>query len=282
MILEGATKSNNLIQKLKQGADRTDLVTPVAKKLGIEESEASQFLERVILNDAPYPRSAINKVNYYLIHTHGPNLSQSEVSSIHKTILDEIERAMRGDALGTNWPSFLIHPATRPRDYEARLASKRLTKQNFDSVASEFTKPARPYLRNLVSMGGGAITELVRKIQDGGGSEEMILEARNLMANARYYRKEKEILNSDLSENILSDLRIRLTTYGLSSSGRFPNGQRPALQIWGDLLTTFTDNPANIDLDNYFGQDPMLLLGEACTLSDQCNFGWGKANQNAD
>ena len=73
----------------------------------------------------------------------------------------------------------------------------------------------------------------------------------------------------------LEDLKERVLIHANSRRSLHRTSATPAVLIWNDLLPLFSQHAANIDPDRVLAQDPMLILGELCDLSDECVFDWG-------
>ena len=278
LILEGAPKSKDLINELRPGGNHSELIPKVASSLNITTGEAEAFLRKVVLNGSPPPRDCITACNRELIHVHAPNLTKPEIDSVYQTLLDDIERAMRAEPLGPRWPDFIVHPERRSTEVTERLEAKTLSREHLKIKLSPINGVPKLTLRRLVLPGNSPICALHRKMLDGGADDDIISNARNLQANVRYYWFEQQAQGRRIDASLLEDTHLRIQTH-VSAKTAIHNGQtRPANHIWADLLNIFEDRATSIDRGSIFNQDPMLLLGEACDLSDQCKFGWGRVN----
>ena len=278
LILEGAHKTNDVIQEFLPGGDRSGLEPRVAESLGIELSDAARFLARVVLNAPPAPREYVSAANRDLIHSHAQHLTGAAVRHLHRELLQEIERAMRCDRLGAFWPRAISHPATRSDVAELRLASKTLTADRLRAILRPLSPEPRPVLRRMVETGSRAFSSLERKMVDGGATPAVIEQARLLAADARYHRFSREAQTIEPDTAKREDLHRRIEVHATAKGALHGQASRPAVGIWDDLLQTFESHAESIDQHNLVERDPMLLLGEACGLSDECRFGWGLSN----
>ena len=277
LILEGAPKSTDLIMRLKSGEDHSELVPRVAEALDISEIAAGTFLDRVVLNGAPPPRHSIAAQNRDLIHSQAPHLTWPEVEALHERLLGEIDRAMRADRIGPLWPRSIAHPSRRSSKIVARTIAKTLSQESLRSILEPSMGIPRPVLRRLVEPGGGPVTPLHRKLMIGGAGTTIIHQARNLQANARREHLTRAAQGKPVDSPMLDDLHQRIETHATARAGVHADLQKPAPRIWADLVELFDSRAASIDQGGILRRDPMLLLGEACDLSDRCVFGWGEA-----
>ena len=277
LVLEGAPKSTDLIMHLRNGEDRSELVPRVASALQISEDNAETFLDRVVLNAAPAPRDSIAAQNRDLIHSQAPNLTWPEVAGLRERLLGEIERAMRADRIGPLWPRSIVRPSRRSAEAVARLEAKTLSGDLLRSILSSSIGTPQPVLRRLVEPGGGPLTPLHRKLMFGGAGATIIDQARNLQANARREHLIRSAQGKRVDSAHLDDLHQRIETHATARVEIHANLEKPAPRIWADLVELFDSRVASIDRGGILQRDPMLLLGEACDLSDGCVFGWGEA-----
>ena len=276
LVLEGAPRSTDLIMRLRNGEDRRELVPRVASALEINENAAEIFLDRVVLNGAPPPRDSIAAQNRDLIHSQAPHLTRPEVEGLHERLLGEIERAMRADRIGPLWPRSIVRPSRRSDEVLARIKAKTLSRDLLRSILESSIGMPRPVLRRLVEPGGGPLTPLRRKLMFGGAGATIIDQARNLQANARSEHLTRSAQGKRVDSSLLDDLHQRIETHAAARVGIHADLQKPAPQIWADLVELFDSRATSIDRAGILRRDPMLLLGEACDLSDRCIFGWGE------
>lgn len=281
LILEGAAKGRDPITELKSEGDRSALVPQVAESLGIHEVQAEAFLKRVVLNAPPPPRDYIASRNRDLIHSQAPHLTKPEVDSVHMRLIHEIERAMRAERIGALWPRAIAHPERRSPEIVERLAAKTLSSDLLRTLLGSIGRSPRPILRRVVESGSTVLSPLHRKLLEGGATSEIISDARSLQANAHHERYVRESQGRVVASELLEDLHQRIETHVNARVAIHEGQARPAVLIWGDILNIFESRAASIDQNSLLRGDPMLLTGEACNLSDQCRFGWGRATSAA-
>lgn len=281
LILEGAPKSGDPIMKLLPGDERGALVPPVAEALLIPEEAARVFISKVTLNAAPAPRGFIAAQNRDLIHDQAPHLTRSEVRSVHACLLTEIEAAMRAERMGSLWPRCVTRPSRRSGEMEERLQAKTLSADQLRAILKPAPSASRAVLERLVETGGPVLTPLRRKMLRGGAGPEIIAQARNLRANARREHLTRAAQGRPLDPALLEDLHQRLETHAVARIGVHASKPKPAPLIWADLVNLLDTKAGSIDHGRLLRQDPMLLLGETCELSDQCCFGWGEEDRDS-
>ena len=278
LLLEGAVRTHDPIQALYPGQDRSCLVSIVMTRLRAPQGLAEDFLRRVTLNASMHHRSAIHATNARLLHDLAPSLTQPALEALHTSFLTEIEKAMRCEPCGPLWPRSVVHPRTRSTATADRLRLKTLDAVRLSTIAQPLSGAARPLLTRFVEPGSQASSPLTQKLLSGGAPPTIIERARNLQANARHQRFVRASLSLDGQADVLTDLRERLLTYADTANALRESSTRPAIRIWNDLLDKFDLNAVHIDRHNLVHADPMLLMGEACILSDECAFHWGTAS----
>ena len=278
LLLEGAVKTHDPIQALYPGQDRGPLVPTVMSKFRTSRAASEDFLRCVTLNDSVPHRSAIHATNSRLIHELAPSLIQPELEALHTSFLSEIEKAMRCEPFGPWWPRSIVHPTQRSASATDRLRLKTLDPERLATIAAPLSRGARPLLERFVTPSSRILSPLAQKLLAGGAPQSIVDEARNLQANARHQRFIRESLNLKDQSLVLSDLHVRLLTHARTAAVTQHSTPSPAIGVWRDLLHAFHSNATQIDRHNLVRADPMLLMGEACILSDECAFDWGTAS----
>jgi len=281
LILEGACGKNDPIQYLKYGNDHGEikLVSDVSKGLVISNEEAHQFLSCVTLGKPPPPRQNIRAANILLMNYQNRMLSHAQIEPLYESLIGVIERAMRADPLGVEWPSYVAKSLTS-MDASKKLEAKRLSKDYLKQIIQPLLSPPRQLLKRITDTTSDSISLLERKLMVGGATPEIINTARTLMANAQVciYNLKAQSIFSD--EAVFDDLDIRLQSYATAKKALHKSSKYPAIDTWDSLLTEFTNNPVVIDPDRVMHADPMLLLGQVCALADLCKLDWGVADAN--
>ena len=282
LALEGAIQTKNVIHKLRPDQDRSELVPLVVEKFGTSRESAEDFLQRVILNESVPPRAVISATNMRLLHECAPQLTQPALQALHRALLEAIENAMRSERMGVLWPRSIAHPMRRSTRMEERLRVKTINAQRLPQIAELLHGAGRPLLKRLVEKGSGPLTPLTQKLVVGGAPREIIDEARNLKANAEYQRFLRATQNLAIDEALTTDLHERIRIHAQTAAAMHQSSPQPAIEMWAYLLQTFGTQATTIDPNNVVGADFMLLMGEGCILSDQCDFNWGETTDVAE
>ena len=281
LVLEGAVKTSDKITALRPHQDRSELVPLVMAKLNASRESAEDFLRRVTLNESAPHRTAVHATNARLLHEHAPSLTYPEVEDLHSSLLDEIERAMRCEPLGDHWPRSVVDPERHSTEAEERLRAKTLDGRRLAGIAEVLTRAERPLLRRFVESGSRPVSSLTQKLVVGGARPDLIQLARNMQANAHYQRFVRASQDLSVSDDVLIDLHERLLAYAHTAAAVYESSARPAIEMWAYLLEKYDSHGRSIDRNNLVQGDSMLLMGESCILSDQCEFNWGGASDAA-
>lgn len=282
LLLEGATKPGDLIENLRSDGNRNDpgLVSAVADKLEIGEKDAISFLDRVVLHKPPPLRLNIKDSNLRLIHEQNSSLTHPEVLAIYEKLISEIERAMRADSLGPEWPGYVLHPSNRPSGFSERLAAKRITRARLKGLVAPLTSRPKHLLQRVTDSTTTSISELERKLVTGGATDRIIERARMLHSNAQAHLFTFQAGTLYPVHDLVEDLNQRLETHVVAKIALYQSSLRPAIDIWDSLLNEFTTNASVIDPNSVMNADPMLLIGHICELADMCVVDWGMAREN--
>lgn len=275
--LEGPLKRSDPIEKLRTDEGRSDgnLVEQVGAKCKLSSERAADFLSRVrLLADQP-SRADIVSRNLRHLGLQAPHLSHRQLEAIHYAVVAKIESAMAGEGLGDAWPIAIVTPERVTNPIRARVDAKRLTRHILASAVAPISSAPKPLLRRLVGGELGQATVLEEKLSIGGATDGIIESAKSLRANAAI--REVELASSELvpQDDVLEDVRHRLEIRVEALRARYEQDDRPAVRIWLELIGLLSGQAAAIDGHGIFSQDPDLLLGEICQMSDLCITGWG-------
>jgi hypothetical protein len=280
LILEGALKPNDTIENLKSDGDHNNpiLISSVAKGLSITVEESTSFLNHVLLLSPPVSRQNIKDSNLRLLHEQNPSLNHNDITEIYNQLVAEIERAMRAEPLGFEWPQYVIHPDKAIPEMVKKVEAKRLTQTHLQKIVASLTLPPTRLLKRITGSDTTSISLLERKLIQGGATDEIIENARYLRSNAEYRLFDYQSRSLFSSKDLLDDLNIRLQTYINAKKALYLTSPRPAIETWNSLLTEFSDHASVIDPNGIMNADPMLLLGGVCELANACVVDWGTSN----
>ncbi|AFY80330.1 dsDNA nuclease domain-containing protein [Oscillatoria acuminata] len=274
--IEGTIKPDDLLMDLTSLNNiSNELVEKVSKNLDIQKDECKNFLKFVTVRAELPPRESIISQNIMLMGDIFKNTPVHQLKSLEEKLTDEIFRAMSCERL----PNYLYHYIAKLQDAEeevkSRIKAKRLTASNISDIIGLDISSNSPILLQLFTdLNAPKRTKLEEKLLVAGASERIIKSAKTLRANASIH--EAEILSSTLMETkVLVDVQLRLEILTDSIVEKLSNLDEPAKTIWCELLDELIKKASFIDPNQIYKQDPYLLLGAACGLSDECRIDWG-------
>lgn len=276
LFIEGSISANDSLKALTHSKDISDaLVEKVSQKLDIEDSESRAFLKAVTVHPNQPPRSHITSHNIYLMGKVSASTSTCEIKSLEQKLTDEILRAMSCDRLDNVLYHYIAKIEGLEDGIRARVDAKRLTANNITDIIGSLITGDYPLLLRIIDLNAPTPTKLEKKLIAGGATERIIKNAKELRANASI--REAEILSSGffMEEEKFVDVQVRLETLANSVVERFEDLDKPAKTIWLELRKEITQTVSSVDPNRIYKQDPYLLLGATCGLSDECRIDWG-------
>jgi hypothetical protein len=254
-----------------------DLVSAVEKDLKIDESECRALLARLRLIPSHPGREFIQAQNLRMLGSQARHLPAATIEDIYDRILALIFTAMQARLLPKNWKSTYMERGMLRGSARERFAQKRLGRDSFASIIAPIVTPPQPLLKRIINTREQRPTVLEQKLIVGGASSSIIEHAKLLRANAS--ERELEILSSQMyDDRVLEDVQRRLLIRVDGLVNQYGTGTAPAATIWNQLLQLLAQQRDVIDSRGAFAKDPDLLLGQVCSLSDQCKSGWGFAD----
>ena len=277
LFLEGSISAKDDLNVLTESKrDLSDeLVQKVSQKLEIKNSEFRTFLEAVTVYANHPPRANITSHNICLIGEVSASTSAGEIKSLEQKLTDEILRAMSGDRLDNLLYNYIAKVENVEDEIRARVDAKRLTAKNITDILGSLTTGDYPLLLRITDLNAPTPTNLEKKLIAAGATERIIIDAKNLRANASI--REFQILASGFldREDKITDVQIRIQTLTNSIVENHDELEKPAKMIWRAVLDELTQKKESVDPNLIYKQDPYLLLGAACGLSDECRIDWG-------
>jgi len=277
LFIEGAISARDNLNSLT--LPKTDIsdeiIQKISQKLEIEDSECKTFIGAVTVHPNQPPRANITSHNIHLIGQISASTSTREIESLEKKLTDEILRAMSCDRLD----SLLYHYIAKVEELEdetkARIDAKRLTSINIADILGSLASGDYPLLLRITDLHEPSPTNLEKKLIAGGATERIIIDAKTLRANASI--REAEILSSGFlnQEDRITDVQIRIQTLTNSIVEEHDESEKPAKIIWRMVLDELTQKKDSVDPHRIYKQDPYLLLGAVCGISDECRIDWG-------
>ena len=257
----------------------TSLIGTVANKLKISELECENFLSVVTVHLNQIDRNAITTHNLRLMDQVSGNTSAREIECLEQKLTDEILRAMSNDRLEHLLYEYIAQANVIDGEGENKIKAKRLTNKSIKDIIGSLLSGEYPLLKRFADIKNNDVpedpTKLELKLIAGGASDRIIKEAKQLRANASC--REYEILASGFEheQNQITDVQIRIQTLTNSIVEYHEDSPKPAKIIWKEVLEELIKNKGDIDPNRIYKQDPLLLLGAACGLSDECRIDWG-------
>lgn len=275
LFIEGSISANDSLKALTHSKDISDaLVEKVSQKLDIEDSESRAFLKAVTVHPNQPSRLHITSHNIYLMGQVSASTSTCEINSLEEKLTDEILRAMSCDRLDNLLYHYIAKVEGLEDGIRARVDAKRLTANNITDIIGSLISGDYPLLLRITDLNAPTPTKLEKKLIAGGATERIIKNAKELRANASI--REAEILSSGFfMEEKFVDVQVRLETLANSVVERFEDVDKPAKTIWLELRKEITQTVSSVDPNRIYKQDPFLLLGATCGLSDECRIDWG-------
>ncbi|MGK7904151.1 MAG: dsDNA nuclease domain-containing protein [Hormoscilla sp.] len=251
------------------------IIQRISSKLSVKESECKTFIERVTIHPNQPPRAYIKSRNVHLMGQVSESTTVSEIETLEGKLTDEIMRAMSCDRLDQILYRYLSNADNFEYDIQSKINSKRLTANSIVNIIGSLVSGSYPLLLRVIDLNAPTPTKLEKKLMAGGASDRIIEDAKGLRANASI--REAEILSSGffMEEEKIVDVQVRIQTLANSVVEQFEDSNKPAKAIWRELRKEITDTVSSVDPNRIYKQDPYLLLGAACGLSDECRIDWG-------
>lgn len=277
LFIEGAIASRDDLNALTHSKIdiSENLVQKISQKLDIEDSSCKAFLEFVTVHPNQPPRANITSRNVYLMGQVSASTSIREVESLEEKLTDEILRAMSCDRLDSLLYHYIAKIEEPEDEIRAKVDAKRLTAVDIVDILGSLTSGDYPLLLRVTDLNEPSPTNLEKKLIAGGATERIIKDAKNLRANASI--REAEILASGFlnQEDKITDVQIRIQTLTNSIVEEHDESDKPAKIIWRTVLNELTTKKESVDPHRVYKQDPYLLLGAVCGISDECRIDWG-------
>jgi hypothetical protein len=154
------------------------------------------------------------------------------------------------------------------------IRAKRLTKEILLEIMGGVVEGSYPLLERITDIKRGNPTNLEAKLITGGADEYIINNAKTLRANASSRIAQISSMSLFGEEKQIEDVGVRLETLSNSVIQSHLDDDSPARRSWDEILIRLEDNPVYVDPNKIFLQDPYLLLGYVCELTDMCNIMW--------
>lgn len=271
--LEGAIATGDGLACFVGGEcnDRS-VVDRVTDRLGLSAEQAARLIPRLRVTPES-PRSAIDAMNIRRLGTCMADKTHQAVEEAYERTLSLIQRAMEAELLGDDWALRIVEP-----DERGPATGKRIDRTMLDWLTQEMTAGSTPLLSRLLTTDQWPASQLEEKLLAGGATAEVIADAIQVRAMADRYILEREAASIWADTELIQDLDIRLTLLARASVARHADDASPANGAWSHMHERLSVEAAIHDPRGLLGRDPILLLGRACSLSDQCDFDWRATN----
>lgn len=277
LFLEGNLSAKNELKVLINSNSKIpdSLLKKVAEELKIDASQCEAFLKVVTIHPGQTSRADITAHNIRLIGQISSQTSAQEIETLEQRLTDEILNAMSCSRLENILYQYILQASTVEETDKAKVYSKRLTAKNITAILGSFSLDPYPLLSRITDLNTPLPSNLEKKLLAGGATDRIINDAKNLRANASI--RELEILASGflIEDRKIIDVQIRLETLTNSIVEDYEDSEKPAKTIWREVLDELTKKKDSVDPNRVYKQDPYLLLGAICGISDECRIDWG-------
>ncbi|MFC1944617.1 dsDNA nuclease domain-containing protein [Chloroflexota bacterium] len=279
ICLEGPVKARNEINLLTGKEDeKLGLHERICQRLDIMPDECEEFLSRVLLRANEPTRDSILARNLRYLGMHAPGVNYDRLTEIHQAVIQRILASMQSQLIGEGWPLAVLGGEGINASARKVVENKRLTIDTLSPLFGKLMLPQQPLLQELVDHTKRVPTIMEEKLTAGGATPEIISDAETLRANSTAWMLTRAAasLQEDTSET--KDLQIRLKTLAHAQVASYTTERCPAIGAWNELLTVLMSQAAKIDVMGLFNQDPFMLMGEICNMTEDCIVEWGRAD----
>jgi hypothetical protein len=274
--LEGAvdTKDEEIKRLMLGGDGATDeMCERCARRLNLASQTARELLARVTVRPNQPARDLIAASNRDGLRLYAGHLTAGEISALYDEAIELIKRAMEADLLAGAWPHAILEPETAEEAAALRAQAKRIDHQLLEPILSRLEGGTQPLLAAVTDPDRLRATALELKLDAAGAPAGLVERAKQFRAQAAIRVAEVRGRSLFDVDAILDDLHLRLQNVA-DSVAEATATDPPAAVVWSELEQRLSASPASYDPHSVLSQDHLLLLGEVCQLSDECNFQW--------
>jgi hypothetical protein len=247
------------------------IVERIQSRLDLTAEEAEGFVPRLRVQPES-PQSAIDAMNIRRLGACMQNGRHGDIEAAYRDALTLIQMGMEATLLGPDWALEVTEPADEQT--RIRVLSKLIDRGRLSTLAGHLTAHPAPLLTRLLVADRWPATQLEEKLLAGGALTEVISNALQMRAMADHWAAEKQAAALWPDDDVTTDLDLRLRFLATAAVARHSAEASPANGAWADVHDRLTTEPVNHDPRQVFAQDPVLLMGRVCSLSDQCAFEW--------
>lgn len=277
LYLEGAISKNDDLNKLviSEKEITEELILNVSTALELSVEDTRDLLDRLTVHPNMPHRDNISATNIRILGRAAPTTPHGELEAVYSKCIDKIFRAMEGDPLGPRITELFLPSDDNPEYISTDIQAKRLTKESLLEFLGGVVEGTYPLLRRITDIQKDKPTNLEAKLIAGGADVNVITDAKNLRANASIRIAQISALSLFGNDDVLEDVGLRLVTLSNSVIQKYNDEEHPAKISWNEILERLERNPGYADPNQVFRQDPFLLLGYVCELTDMCRITWG-------
>ena len=280
MALEGPVEDDNaLVRYLRGNTEQAEAaLDAVARKLETESREdCAEFLKRVRCRDRMPSRDSITGKNLLVIASHDASLTVAQCQTIYGRFMDRIEQAMQSQANADGWYESLL---TGKPDTNLPAHERMLTQGDLRPLLAPLApEGSSRLLKRYTNLDAPPATVLEEKLLAGGATDEIILDAKGLRADATI--SETEFLGTDEEKAKWDDFLTRLQVRHNQLLARAASHNRPAVQVWNELFNLSQEALNQTDPNRLMNADLYFLVGEICSMADRCEVDFGRARKEA-
>jgi hypothetical protein len=245
----------------------------VAERLGMSAEQAALLMPRLRVQPES-PKANIDAMNVRRLGSCMPDRPHRDIEHGYEEALNLIQTAMEGALLGDDW-ALEITSGADPAD---RTDGKSVNRSRLRWLTDLLTTGPFPLLSRLIETERWPPTQLEEKLLAGGATADVISNALEMRAAADRWTATQQAASLWPDLEATQDLDIRLRFLATAAVARHAGRDDPANGAWADLHERLANEASVHDPRGIFGGDSILLMGRACSLSDQCAFLWRHSN----
>lgn len=274
IVLEGAGR-RNAFEGLRPGGagPSADHVRRCCEGLRIEENEARDLLARVTVRDGQPLRDVIEARNVDSVIRAAGHVAGETVRRAVSETVELVKTAMLAEIRPRDWIAALTAPDTLEEEAADLFARKRITREQLHPILSVLEGGDAQLLEALTDESFLSATALERKLLSANANDDVIELAKEYRARAAIRLatfRATTLFDTGLVEDDLDQRLLGLARTVASEQGEGGT----ANSVWGRLHERTHQNPAALDRRRVLEEDPVLLMGQICELSDRCLFDW--------
>lgn len=273
ILLEGAARHKEF-EGLRVGDNGAtdEHVRRCCEGLDIEDEEARELLARVTVRDGQPLRSLIEARNVDAVIRAVGHLSGEIVKRAVANTVDLVKSAMLAEIAPEDWLAGLIAPDTLQEHASETFARKRLTRIQLEPALSVLEGGDTTLLEALSDESFLTATALERKLLAESASDDIVRMAKEYRARAAIQMATFRASALFDTSSVADDVDKRLLDLAITVAREVADGN--ADKVWGRLHERIHQNPSSFDRRKALHEDPILLMGQICDLSDRCLFDW--------